>query len=94
MLPLAALVGSNLKPSQKNAVRLTCNSLMREVFYRYASDSATNPLVDRHDIEHALGAWSWFWAFIEAATFVAIASFIAFGFGARTLGLRFLIVAL
>jgi hypothetical protein len=42
------------------------DSLMRDVFYRFASSKSDNPVVDKHDIEHALNAWAWFWAFVEA----------------------------
>ncbi len=60
LVPLAMLVGLKLTPDQIRIVRSKRDSLMREVFYRYASSGAENPLVDKHDIQHALAAWSWF----------------------------------
>jgi hypothetical protein len=92
LLPLAKLVGSTLTRDQLKTVRSKRDNLMRDVFYRYASSRAENPLVDKHDIEHALAAWSWFWVLIEAATFLAIAFIIAFSFGAKNLALWFLTV--
>jgi hypothetical protein len=92
LMPLAHLVGANLTPQQTKIVRSRRDSLMRELFYRYASSRAEKPLVDKHDIEHALAAWSWFWVLIEAAAFLTLACIIAFSFGARNLSLWFLIV--
>jgi hypothetical protein len=75
---------------QIKAARSKRDSLMRDVFYRYASSTAEQPLVDKHDIQQALAAWSWFWVFLEAATFLVIAAVIAFSFHARTQGYSFL----
>jgi hypothetical protein len=59
---------------------------MREVFYRYASSRAEEPLVDKHDIEHALGAWFWFWVLEEASVLFTLMSIVAFCFGGTGLG--------
>lgn len=92
LLPLAGLVGANPTDRQREAINGKRDSLMREVFYRYASSCANQPLVDRHDIEHALGAWLWFWMFIEGVIYFAAASIVAWVFSATESGIWFLIV--
>jgi hypothetical protein len=75
LLPLALLVGAKLSSKQLNGIILHRESLMREVFYRFASSRADSPLVDKHDIEHALGAWSWYWVLLEGmAVFLGCAA--------------------
>jgi hypothetical protein len=93
LVPLARLVGTSITPHKRNEIAQQRNRLMREVFYKYASSRSERPLVDRHEIEHALGRWTWFWALVEAIVFVLCASIIAFVFGATTLGVSFFIVA-
>jgi hypothetical protein len=93
LFPLATLVGQTLTPLQREAVIANQNDLMRDLFYRYASSRTETPLVDKHEIEHALDSWSWFWVWIEAAVFFAIAGIVAHLFHAHRLGARFLIVA-
>ncbi|MBS0233458.1 MAG: hypothetical protein JSR99_08220 [Proteobacteria bacterium] len=77
LIPLARLVGANLSPDQKAKIAIERHRLMRSVFYRYASSRIDDPVVDKHDIEHALGAWSWFWTFVEGGTLTAIGTIIA-----------------
>jgi hypothetical protein len=67
LLPLAILTGAQLPAVQLNRVDVHRDSLMREVFYKYASDRLERPLVDRHDIERALEVWSWYWLLLEGA---------------------------
>jgi hypothetical protein len=92
LFPLAALVGQSLTGLQRKAVIAKQHALMRDVFYRYASSRADIPLVDKHEIEHALDSWSWFWVCIEAVVFFTMAGIIAHLFHAHPLGVRFLIV--
>ena len=61
LVPLARLVGSVITKHEEVKIDEHRDQLMRAVFYRNASSRADNPLVDKHDIEHALNAWSWFW---------------------------------
>src|SRR5206468_2567149 len=49
LLPLAILTRSQLSAFQLNRVDANRDSLMRRVFYRYASSRAEKPLVDKHD---------------------------------------------
>jgi hypothetical protein len=94
MLPLAGLVGAKLTPEGTLELTRDRHRLMREVFYKFASSRDPSPLVDRHDIEHALSQWAWFWAFIEGIIFWAIGAAVAFAFKAISLGCWFLVIAL
>jgi hypothetical protein len=67
ILPLASLVGVSLSDAQKVRIRSERHSVMRQVFYKYASSSGADTLVDSHDIERALEGWTKFWASEEAA---------------------------
>lgn len=92
LLPLAALVGVSLTADQKNGVRENRHALMRDVFYRYASSRAASPLVDKHDIEHALNVWSWFWVLVEATVYFSVAGVTALFLSSTALGITFLSV--
>jgi hypothetical protein len=78
LFPLAARVGSNLTPRQYDTARSQRRHLMYDVFYRYTSSRADHPLVDKHNIEHALAAWSWFWVCVEGVFFIGLAAIVAF----------------
>lgn len=90
ILPLGVLVGSHLTPNQLNSIPQNRNTIMTEIFYRYASSRADNPLVDKHNIEHAIGAWAWFWIAIEAIFFAVISLFIFAAFSASGMVIAFL----
>jgi hypothetical protein len=77
LLPLAVLAGVQLSAAQLNRIDANRDSLMRKVFYRYASSRAEKPLVDKHDIERALDVWSWFWILIEATVLLLAGVLIA-----------------
>jgi hypothetical protein len=87
--PLAQLVGAKLTARQIAALNQDQerNRVMRDVFYKFASSRAQNPLVDRHDIEHALGQWVWFWALVEGSVFLFCGAVVAFSFGGTRLGI-------
>jgi hypothetical protein len=85
LLPLAVLVGAELTPNQLNDLVGNRDSLMRTVFYRYASSRADTPLVDKHDIERALDAWSWYWFLVEAIALVLLGVIIAASFASYSL---------
>lgn len=86
LLPLAQLVEVNLTSAQKVRLMSKRHSVMRDVFYKYTSSRAEKPLVDKHDIEHALGAWFWFWLLEEASAVLLLLSIVAFFFGGPRLG--------
>jgi hypothetical protein len=68
LLPLTALTGVHLTAPKLNVLATQRVSLMSQLFYRYASSTLETPLVDKHDIQQALSAWSWFWISLEGAT--------------------------
>jgi hypothetical protein len=84
LIPLAHLVGSVITNDKEAKIAQRRDELMHAVFYKYASSRAEHPLVDKHDIEHALNAWSWFWVFIEGAFYFGVGAFIAWWLGPRT----------
>ena len=63
------------------------------VFYKYASSRAEKPLVDKHDIEHALNAWSWFWVLVEAFCYFGVGAVLAWCLGSPNLALTFVAVS-
>jgi len=80
LLPLAILTGSQLSAFQLNRMGANRDSLMRRVFYRYASTRAERPLVDRHDIEAAIEIWSWYWVLVEGTAVCCSAFCVIFAY--------------
>jgi hypothetical protein len=89
IFPLANLVGVSLSTGQKERIALHRDGIMRSIFYQYASSRSDDPIVDKHDIQHALSAWAWFWVCVEAAFFFAFAALIAWYFAAYPLSIGF-----
>jgi hypothetical protein len=85
LIPLAERVGASTTEDKKTKIANHRDDLMRAVFYRYTSSRSDKTLVDKHDIEHALGAWSWFWAFVEAVFYFAIGAVVAWWLGSGNL---------
>src|SRR5262249_31588283 len=85
LFPLALLVGAKLSPIQLNAVDANRVTLMHQVFYKYTSSRLDKPLVDKHYIEHALDAWSWFWILLEGMVLLMASAVIALYFDAPLL---------
>lgn len=90
LLPLAEGVKSK---ADKEKVSANRDKLMRAVFYRYASSRDEQPLVDKHDIEHALTAWTSLWTCVEGFVWWAMGAFVALIFGAWSLFIAFAIIA-
>lgn len=67
--PLARGVGVDVDENLKRKVMDDRNKFMHAIFYRFSSSRSEKPLVDKHDIEHALNAWSWFWIFVEGVSY-------------------------
>lgn len=89
LFPLAELVGVQLTGAQRNKISERRDSIMRDVFYRYASSRAENPIVDLHDIQHALIAWSTFWVLVEGAALFLMCALISIFSNGETLVLSF-----
>lgn len=94
LIPLAQRIGSAITKDKIKKIAQQRDKLMHAMFYRYASSGAANTLVDKHDIEQALNAWSWFWVFIEAIFYVVVGAFIAWWFGSHNLALGFALVSI
>jgi hypothetical protein len=94
LFPLALLVGAKLSEVQLNALDVNRVTLMHKVFYKFASSRADKTVVDKRDIEHALGAWSWFWILLEGMVLLVSSAVIAIYFDAPFLGSGFAAVFL
>ena len=94
LVPLALMVGAKLTPEKIDRLDVSRDTVMRDVFYKYASSRAENPLVDKHDIEHALSGWSWYWVFIEAILLLLVSSVVAISFGAYEMSASFVLLAM
>jgi hypothetical protein len=94
MLPLAKLVGAKITEKKIRAFVRDRQRVMREIFYKFASSRDPKALVDKHDIEHALSQWGWFWSFIEGTVFWTVGALMAFAFGAESIACPKLIIAL
>jgi hypothetical protein len=87
LLPLSQRVGSEITKDKERRIAQHRDELMHAVFYKYASSAADKPLVDKHDIEHALNAWSWFWVFVEAVFYFGVGAIIAWCLHSRDLAM-------
>lgn len=54
----------NLKHLYNNVYFYNRDAIMINIFYKYAS--STNPQIDRHYIDMALGAWCWYWILLDS----------------------------
>lgn len=75
-VPLARLIGINPSESKILNFKLNRNTTMRQIFYRFASSTKDNTVVDKHDIHQALWRWSNFWALEELIFLLLVFSFI------------------
>lgn len=89
LYPLALLTGTHLDEKTLNLIEANRRTLMHRVFYRHASSRADDALVDKHDIEHALSAWAWYWVFLEGLALLPIAVLSAYIVGSPYTGLFF-----
>ncbi|MCM5554523.1 hypothetical protein [Pleomorphomonas sp. NRK KF1] len=69
IFPLARGVGFDIGEDLKQKIIADRHKIMHSAFYRFSSSRNEKPLVDKHDIEHALNAWSWFWIFVEGVSY-------------------------
>ncbi|MEX2299198.1 MAG: hypothetical protein WD715_17410 [Dongiaceae bacterium] len=94
LIPLSQRVGSAVTKEKEMKITQHRDELMHAVYYKYASSRAAEPLVDKHDIEHALNAWSWFWVLVEAVIYFGVGAIIAWWLGSRNLLFIFAIVSI
>jgi len=93
LVPLATRAGVGRAQEKVESILKIRHSVMDDVFYRYASSTDVAPLAGRHNIEQALGAWSWFWAGVECFIFLILGALIACLFSATVLAWAFVILA-
>jgi hypothetical protein len=93
LIPLSQRVGVAITTERETQIRRHRDELMHAAFYRYASSRADNPLVDKHDIEHALNAWSWFWVCLEGAVYFGAGAIVAWWFASSELCQIFAVVS-
>jgi len=60
----------NLLHKTSSVNRSNRNAIMHSIFYKYAS--STSPKIDRHLIDLALGAWSWYWIIIDTLACIIV----------------------
>lgn len=65
----ASLTGNQIRAIKRN--RESRESMMYEVFYKYASSTPGKAVIDSHYITLALDQWSWYWIVLEQ-TFLAV----------------------
>jgi hypothetical protein len=92
LIPLFRGVGCVVTKDKEAKIAQQRDELMHAVFYKYASSGSTQPLVDRHDIEHALNAWSWFWVFVEGVFYFSVGAIIAWLLDSQNLAVTFGII--
>lgn len=74
---LADETGINLDAGKWASIISNHDRVMSNVYYKYTSSTAPNPVVDRHDIAQALDAWTWFWIALEGSVIWAIGVFLS-----------------
>lgn len=75
--PLAKSSGARLGPERLKAFGLHRETLMRKVFYKHASSTRDNLVVDAHDIQKALDNWTYCWAAVEGIFLCLIFLFVS-----------------
>jgi hypothetical protein len=87
LFPLAIGCGASLTANQIRAIKKNRDSLMYDVFYRYASGTPGKAEIDPLYIKMALDQWCWYWIVLES-------TFLAFGLGVTFLvAKRYLLAA-
>lgn len=94
LIPLARQVGSEITKDKERKIGEHRQELMHAVFYKYASSRAEKPLVDKHDIEYALNAWSWFWVFVEGVFYFGVSAIVAWRLNSDNLAVGLAIVSI
>lgn len=77
LLPLAVMSGAKMSARQVANIKRDRSHLMRDTFYKYASSTKENGLVDKHDIEGALEAWTLYWVALEGFVILAVCALVS-----------------
>jgi hypothetical protein len=94
LMPLALASGAPLSTEQIKKIKAERNSLMGEVFYKYASSSPGKAVIEQHYITLALDQWSWYWILLEMNTIIIITAIILLSAGKSTFAAILLIITL
>lgn len=70
LVPLAGEVGVAVSVEKAKRMAEKRDDLMREVFYRYASGTPSQAVIDEQMITMALDQWSWYWMLLEASAII------------------------
>jgi hypothetical protein len=92
LIPLATKVGIKVTKELEAKIVRRRVELVHAVFYRYATSSEKDCIVDKHYIGQALNAWSWFWVFVETSTYFSVGAIVAFIVSADSIAVGFLLV--
>ncbi len=85
LLPLAKGVGINADDKEfKKTIRSKRKDIIYDVFYKYASSTRTDNIVDTHLITMALDQWSWYWVILEGVFIWSIVAIAVYYFGEDT----------
>jgi hypothetical protein len=77
LLPLAVMSGAKMNARQVANIKRDRSHLMRDAFYKYASSMKEDGLIDKHDIESALEAWTLYWVALEGFVILAASAFVS-----------------
>ncbi|UGY20983.1 hypothetical protein HAP48_0049440 (plasmid) [Bradyrhizobium septentrionale] len=77
LLPLALTSGAKMNARQVANIKRDRSHLMRDTFYKYASSTKENALVDKHDIDSALEAWTLYWVALEGLVIFATCALVS-----------------
>jgi hypothetical protein len=94
LMPLALGSGATLTPAQIKRMSKQRSDLMGTVFYKYASSTEDQSVIDRHAITMALDQWSWYWIVVEACAVMSVAALIFVSCGRRGWACLFLTIVL
>lgn len=89
LIPLANGVSIKLSNSKIESFHNQRRAVMQNIFYRYASSTKSDSLVDSHNIIHSLWRWTIYWALEEGALVFLTFSFISFLMGFESLYIGF-----
>lgn len=86
LLPLAAMSGAILTPTQVERIDAARNNLMGQIFYAYASSDPSKSKIDPHYVTMALDQWSWYWILLEALFVIGCGGAVLFLVGDHLVG--------
>lgn len=74
LLPLALVSGATCNTEKIFIIRRHRETMMYQVFYKYASSGPNKAQIDSHYITMALDQWSWYWIVLETNVWLVLTS--------------------